>query len=240
MLDRAFPYPMLFFLQFRRWLSGLANTIRGIPPISESVTTLWEHAPRDVNKTWDKLNYLVLDLEFTSLNPQQGDIISLGWVKIIDGAVELNTCKYTLVKCLTTFNDSASIHGLRHCDLNDGIEISSAIDQLLLDLQGCILVFHHSPLDLAYLNKYLIKFHNSRLIYPYIDTLALEKKKWYLRQDHIPKGALSLNNCRAQYNLSKHTAHHALEDAIATAELLLAHIQHKRDIVLARDLLSRY
>ena len=44
------------------------------------------------------------------------------------------------------------------------------------------------------------------------------------REQPIRQGELTLAACRARYHLPDYRAHNALGDALATAELLLAHL----------------
>ncbi|MCW8904463.1 MAG: 3'-5' exonuclease, partial [Sedimenticola sp.] len=68
--------------------------------------------------------------------------------------------------------------------------------------------------------------------FPVIDTMALEQYILHRRQSpwarlmRRPLGSLRLGDCRERYGLPHYQAHHALTDALATAELLQAQIAH--------------
>jgi DNA polymerase-3 subunit epsilon len=99
------------------------------------------------------------------------------------------------------------------------------VDRFLKVAAGKILVFHHAPLDMAYLNQASMELFSSPLLLPVMDTLAIEKKKLLRQQDHIKTGELRLAECRSRYNLPAYPAHNALMDALAAAELLLAQLE---------------
>ena len=62
---------------------------------------------------------------------------------------------------------------------------------------------------------------------PFLCTLRLEKRLLLRRDRPIQTGDLALSGCRRRYHLPDYRAHNALCDALATAELLLAHIAHR-------------
>ena len=55
-----------------------------------------------------------------------------------------------------------------------------------------------------------------------IDTFQIEKKRLHQQGHEIGLDDLTLSACRARYELPHYGCHHALTDAMATAELLLA------------------
>ena len=55
-----------------------------------------------------------------------------------------------------------------------------------------------------------------------IDTLHIEQKRLLHHSTEIKQDDLTLNACRTRYELPSYHCHHALTDAQATAELLLA------------------
>jgi len=62
---------------------------------------------------------------------------------------------------------------------------------------------------------------------PCVDTLQQEQALLQRRETPIKPGDLRLQACRDRYNLPPYPAHNALIDALATAELLVAHASHR-------------
>ena len=58
---------------------------------------------------------------------------------------------------------------------------------------------------------------------PWLCTLRLEQQRLARREQPLQRGELTLATCRRRYQLPDYPAHNALWDALATAELLLAH-----------------
>ncbi|HCV01678.1 MAG TPA: 3'-5' exonuclease, partial [Pseudoalteromonas sp.] len=55
-----------------------------------------------------------------------------------------------------------------------------------------------------------------------LDTFVIEKKRLHQQGHEIGHDDLTLSECRKRYNLPHYSSHHALTDAMATAELFLA------------------
>jgi DNA polymerase-3 subunit epsilon len=184
----------------------------------------------------DEVEFLVADLEMSSLDASEGEILSIGWVVIKHGKIELASAEHYLLKAKKTVGQSATIHNLRDCELQQGENIMFVVERFLQLAAGKVLVFHHSPLDMDYLNRASMELFFSPMLLPVIDTLAIEKKRLLRKQEHITPGELRLAECRSRYNLPAYPAHNALMDALAAAELLLAQLDHKGKGIRLADL----
>lgn len=166
--------------------------------------------------------YVVIDLETTALKPEQGEIASIAWVVIEEGAIRLNQAQYFHVALKKEVGQSAIFHQLTDTDLADGVSISVALEALLEAIPNSVLVFHNAHLDMGFLNRATQALWQAPLLMPVVDTLEEERKKLQRRSEGIPQGALRLFQCRQRYGLPDITLHDALGDALATAELWLA------------------
>lgn len=163
-----------------------------------------------------------MDLETSSLEANDGEILSAGWVAIEHGQVLLASAGYCLVGNNETVGQSATIHHLRDCDLSQANAPDEMLSALLEAAKGRVLLFHNANLDMAFLNKLALATCNSKLYLPFADTLVLEHKKFLARDAVIERDQLTLGACRRRYNLPYYAGHNALNDALATAELYLA------------------
>lgn len=197
----------------------------------------WQTGLPSSRADWRSLEFLVVDAEMSSLDPRQGELLSLGWVLIRAGAIELGNASHRILRAHSSVGQSAVIHQLRDLDLVDGESPESALEALLDAARGRILVFHHGRLDLAFLDPLACSCHGAPLLMPRVDTLQAEQR--LLRRRGIAPGAgdLTLGGCRARYGLGDHAAHNALGDALATAELLLAHASSRGAGICLGDLL---
>lgn len=183
----------------------------------------WKHALPGSSADWREVPFLVVDAEMSSLEVEDGDLLSLGWVEVNNGAVDLESAQHVLIQARSSVGQSAAIHQLRDCEVAEGVSAAEALRQFLAASAGRVLVFHNATLDLAYLNKLCISLHGAPLLQPHVCTLRLEQRQLARFDQAIKSGQLTLAGCRERYGLPGYSAHNALWDALATAELLLAH-----------------
>jgi len=167
---------------------------------------------------------LALDLEMTGLEPKKDQIVSIGIIPIINGQVKLNNAQHKLIKIAGSVGQSATIHGLVDADLAQALPLDEAIQWLIKEATGKVLVAHHAPLDLSFIEQALFQKQCKKQRLFAIDTLRIEHQRLLRKQEVIKEGELRLNSCRSRYNLPNYDAHNALVDALSCAELLLAQI----------------
>jgi DNA polymerase-3 subunit epsilon len=176
---------------------------------------------------WREISFLVCDGEMSSMELANGELLSLGWVCVERGAYSLDTAQHHLIQASETVGQSATIHQLRDCELSDAESGEKVLEYFLAAAAGKVLVFHHAALDMAFLNQLSLRYYDAPLLMPVVDTLRLEERLMERRQVSILPGSLRLHACRDRYHLPVYPAHNALLDAMATAELLIAHTRHR-------------
>ena len=169
---------------------------------------------------------LSVDIETTGLDAGTADMLSIGWVLIRDGRVDLESASSYLVKPSGDVGDSASVHGLTDTIVGAGIGWTAALDKVIERLRGRALLVHHAGLDKALLDRLCRQRFGMPLLVPVIDTLALEHRRARRRHHVESNSSLRLGDLRDAYKLPRYDAHDCLVDAIATAELLLAMVAH--------------
>jgi len=183
---------------------------------------------------WRQVAFLACDGEMSSL---EGELLSLGWLPVVDGAAQLAGAQHRVVRPSGGVGQSAVVHQLRDVDLAGGEEADAVLDAFLAAARGRVLVFHHARLDLAFLDRLCQARYGAPLLLPVVDTLRLEQRLLARRDRAVKTGELTLGGCRARYGLPEHASHNALTDALATAELLLAHAAARGKGLKLRDLL---
>lgn len=179
-------------------------------------------SPSVKEKNWRRRSFLACDAEMSSLDPEAGELLSLGWVGIECGAVRLSSAEHHLLQPEGGVGQSATIHNLRDCEFERALSPREVAEHFLAAAAGRTLVFHNADLDLAFLNRASRQLYGVPLLLPYVDTMAAEHKRLRQRDRAIGPGDLRLQACRDRYGLPHYPAHNALVDALATAELLLA------------------
>ena len=209
---------------WRLWLQRLyrRSRVRG-----SALHHCWQQPLPSSGSDWRQISFLVCDAEMSSLDPAEGELLSLGWVVLENGGICLHSAEHHLIRASASVGQSAIIHQLRDCELEEAEPLSSAIERLLTVAAGKVLVFHNAFLDMAFLNLATRELYGVPMLLPTLDTLALEERLLRRRQQVIKAGDLRLQGCRSRYGLPDYPAHNALIDAIATAELLLAHARKR-------------
>lgn len=211
---------------------GLRRLIEG-RRAGSSLVKKWLAQPLPKNSTEaEKAPYLVVDLEMTGLDYQYHRILSIGWVAVDHGRIVLSSGQHLYIKGDQSVGQSAAIHQIRDADIAKGVSEEHALQAFLEASLGRVLVFHSAHLDYQFLNLAWRKVFGMSLLAPVVDTMKLEKDFFDRTHRALAPGALRLAHCRRRYNLPDYPAHNALVDALATAELLLAIMAHKKGAVL--------
>ena len=81
---------------------------------------------------------------------------------------------------------------------------------------------HHASLDVAFLQRACVSWAGVAPPFTVLDTIQMELVMRKRQGLPVHNGDLQLGKLCSSYNLPRYTAHNALIDACATAELLLA------------------
>lgn len=163
-----------------------------------------------------------VDFELTGLNADRDRIISIGWVQIDSGRVQMNSSRHLLIHTDQSVGSSAAIHELMDHEVAEGMEVIEGLERLFEAAAGRVWIFHHAALDIGFLQKACLDWAGIAPPFVVIDTMLIELDLRKRREIPVQKGDLQLSKLRSNYNLPRYTAHNAMFDAFATAELLLA------------------
>lgn len=171
-----------------------------------------------------------IDLETTGLDPDRDSIISIG---MVDMDIERIYCRSA---CHWTFNpkrpltrSSVPIHEITDTDVQGSPSLESRFGDILDALAGKVVVVHFLPIERRFLAKAARLIYGYPVYFPIIDTMDLEKRYYRkgLRAIFPGSHSMRLDACRTRLHLPRYKAHHALTDALATAELLQAQVAHR-------------
>lgn len=165
---------------------------------------------------------IAADLELTGLDKSRDHIVALGWTLIDQGRIHMGSSRHLLVASGKSVGSSAVIHELMDSDLVEGADLDSALEALFTAAAGRIWVFHHAGLDVSFLRKACLRWAGVAPGFMVLDTLRIEYRLRRRREVPVRQGDLQLPRIRGVYGLPGYTAHNALTDAMATAELMLA------------------
>ena len=178
--------------------------------------------------------FVALDFETTGLNPQRDGIISIGLVPMTLARIQCNAARHWVVNPRRVLQDeSVVIHGITHSAIAEAPDLMDILDELLTALAGRIVVVHHHLIERQFLDAALKVRINEGIQFPVVDTMALEGRLHRQRPPSLwdkllrrPQPSIRLADSRTRYHLPFYQPHHALTDALASAELLQAQIAH--------------
>ena len=179
------------------------------------------------------MTFTVVDFETSGLNPESDHIVSIGWVHIIKNTIKLSSAQHYIINEPTVDNSPSehpevdytarSLHHILPEQQKMGISIEKAMDRFFTCLPNNILIVHGATIEQRFLEQFFLSHQLPSLPVIWLDTLRIEQNTIEYNR-HLRD--FRLFSLRRQYNLPDYPAHHALVDAISTAELFLA--QRKR------------
>ncbi len=180
----------------------------------------------------DQVPLLALDVETTGLDANQHAIVSLGLLPFNLRRIRCGEALYWVVKPASELSgESVTFHHITHSDIRHAPRMGQILGELLTAMAGKVMVVHYRHIERSFLDQALRQQLGEGLQFPVIDTMQLEARLypkrqpgWLARLLGRQPVSIRLADSRLRYNLPQYQAHHALTDALATAELLQAQV----------------
>lgn len=180
---------------------------------------------------------VALDVETTGLDPARDEIVSIGLVPMSTRCIRSSASRYWVVRPRAELQpESVTIHAITHAQIEAAPDLGAILGELLPALAGRVVVVHCREIERRFLDVALKARLGEGIEFPVIDTMELEARL----HRQLPRGFLArlfgrqptpvsirLADSRERYCLPRYRAHHALTDALATAELLQAQLAHR-------------
>ena len=173
---------------------------------------------------WREARWCAVDLELTGLDPRRHHIVALGAVPVEEGRVALGGARYTLVRpAHPPKHEAVLVHKLRLADLLDAPTVHHAVDLVLEVLAGCVPVFHTAGIERAFLTPLLVR---RRVRLPAAADTEILGRAWLRERDGQAPQGLALSTLSNALRLPAEPPHHALGDAVTTAQAFVALATH--------------
>ncbi|SMN13943.1 DEDDh 3'-5' exonuclease domain of the epsilon subunit of DNA polymerase III [Bathymodiolus heckerae thiotrophic gill symbiont] len=184
------------------------------------------------NTLIEEIEFLVLDFETTGLNASKEKIISIGYTVIKNLHLLASSSRHLLVNPKQLLKEeNVSIHQLTDDNLQQGVSLQNAMDELFSVMRNRVVVVHFDKIEKNFINHACHHLYQiNRLPMIMLDTLQIEARKMSRFQGYIQGDNLRLFTLRNKYNLPRYKAHNAMQDAIATAELFLAQVDYMGEV----------
>jgi len=181
----------------------------------------------------EQVPLMALDVETTGLDCRRHSIVSLGLVPFNLTRIRCGQARYWVVKPVSELSsESVTFHHITHSDIRDAPRLTTILGELLTAMAGKVMVVHYRRLERGFLDQAVRQHLGEALHFPVIDTMELEARLhrsqrqpgWLDRLFGHQPTSIRLADSRLRYGLPLYQAHHALSDALATAELLQAQV----------------
>ena len=187
---------------------------------------------------FDQIPILAVDFETTGLDAIADKLLSVGCVDLIDNQIKLASSYHQIINTKGRLKaDNVTIHQITDDQKDQGQPLAEVIEQLLSRLAGKVMLVHFSRIERQFLQQACIELYGMAPPFPMIDTLVVAKKRLDKRDVAYDPSELRLSALRNKYGFPDHYAHNALNDAIATAELLLAQVSERGENVSLQQLI---
>lgn len=181
---------------------------RASPPILRRL-----NAARDL--PWTELSYLALDTETSGLDPGRDRVIELAWVRMERGR------ETARAEALCRIDERlpeevAEITGISDEMLESQRRFEELAPALLEAMAGVdFIAAYNAPFDRAFLSRELERLGMTLPDVPWVDALV------FIREVDRFKPGKSLQDASRRWGVGIERPHRALDDALATGELLL-------------------
>jgi DNA polymerase-3 subunit epsilon len=192
----------------------------------------------------ESVRFVVLDTEFTSLDPRSNRLLSIGAIAMEGSRIKMGEQFYRVLNPgVEVPASTVVVHKLRPHDVEKGEQPEQALQALREFVANSVLVGHFAKIDLDILNKEM-GASQAAISNPFVCTAKVHR--WLLRKGRYSEDLfhrlenVSLAQLALHYKIEFHEAHHAIEDAFVTARLWqqLLHELEEHNIATLRDLLK--
>ena len=181
---------------------------------SASGTVGMQRSFDDLGTPLGEVTFCVLDLETTGSSPADCMITEIGAVKVRGG--ECLGTFHTLVNPGRAIPPEISVlTGITQSMVYRAPRIEAVLPALLEWMGGAVFVAHNARFDQSFLDSALLRAGRPRLANRVLDTCTLARR---LVRDEVPN--CKLGTLASRLRLDHQPSHRALDDALATTDLL--------------------
>ncbi|WP_019677126.1 3'-5' exonuclease [Arsukibacterium perlucidum] len=178
---------------------------------------------------------VAIDFETTGLSAADNGIVSIGLVPFNLQRIFSSHARQWLLKPRFALTDnSVTVHRITHSEVSNAPDLSTVLPDLLPLLAGKVAVVHYRQIERNFLAASVKVRLGESILFPVIDTLELEARlhrarplSWWDKLCRRQQVSIRLDASRSRYQLPPYRPHHAVTDAIASAELLQAQLSHR-------------
>jgi DNA polymerase-3 subunit epsilon len=172
-------------------------------------------------RPWNEAEFASLDFETTGLDPDRDAVVSFGIVPVRRGRVILAESEYREIEPEAPLTArSIVVHGLRPLDLQGAPTLSQVLSDLHASLDRRYLLAWSADVEAGFLSRAFGgsgRWWRRRIV----DVLLLAQVADRLEGRVARPGDYNLTIAAARLGTPVHAPHHALDDALTTAQIFL-------------------
>lgn len=190
------------------------KVIYGMEAYLEDEPPAYVYEPKNMPLTGD---FVVFDIETTSLSARFGEIIEIAGVKISDGKV-VDTFSEFVKPTVSIPYHITELTNITNDMVAEASPVETVLPAFLEFCRGCVLVAHNAPFDVGYVRKKAEEL-SLGFDFCYIDTLMLSRRLLTALKKH------RLNQVAKHLGFAFSGHHRAINDAEVTARIFLHFIE---------------
>jgi len=174
-----------------------------------------------MDKDLSSCTFTIFDLETTGFFPNMGDeIISIGAIKVKNFEILYDEAFYTIMKPINKIPKTVEeLTGLSGELLTKAQSFPVGIRKFLDYCKGSILVAHPATFDIEFMKTVLNQWNFPNFSVDFLDSHLMANDLFTEERNY-------LDNLIERFNISERERHHALNDAVMTANVFIKLLQH--------------
>jgi len=200
------------------WLSRWLGRRPALTPEQRRRLDAWRALPDPADAPLTEARWVVIDVESSGLDPRRDSLIAVGAVAVVARRIVLGPSYYRVLRQDTpSATENILVHGIATAEQLGGVDPREALIGLLEFTGKAPCIGYNAPFDAAMLERAARAWLGSPLRLTWIDLAwlapAVARRTAGARQP--------LDVWLEAFGITSTVRHHALADALATAQLLL-------------------
>src|SRR5436190_2859501 len=181
-----------------------------------ATTIVGQRSLDELGQPLHQVTFCVIDLETTGGSAETCSITEIGAVKLCGGEC-LGTFQTLVAPGCAIPRSITALTGITESMVTPAPPVEAVLPTLLEFVGGAVIVGHNVRFDVSFLDAALLRADRPRLTNPIIDTCAVARR---LAREEVPD--CRLHTLASRFRLPHRPTHRALDDALATGDLLHA------------------
>lgn len=217
-----------YYLWDQFHIKNQVNKLTDLPEYTKAANSIVEFIQSQTGLNLDEIatsTFTIFDLETTGFFPSIGDeILSIGAIKVKNLSLQYDEAFYTVMKPLNKIPiPIQELTGLTFDTLEKAQSFPIGLQKFLDYSAGSILVAHPATFDIDFLQSVIKQWQLPSFTPIFIDSHSLANHLFAGKRNY-------LDNLVDRLNIASRERHHALNDAIMTAEIFIQLLKSYEEI----------